>query len=105
MTTGASFPAVSQGASSREVVERINRVMQGKLNAVTTVTLAANVTTTTLTDSRIGANSYLGFSPRSANAAVATGNLWVSAKTKGSATLTHANTATTDRTFDVLVIG
>lgn len=98
-------PVLSISASSREITERVNRLIQGKMNAVTTVTLTAGATTTTLTDARIGAQTYIGFSPTTANAAAALTNLYVSAKATGSATLTHSNTGTTDRTFDVLLIG
>ena len=65
----------------------------------------AGATSTTLTDSRIGGASFIGFSPTTATAATALTALYVSAKAKGSATLTHNNTADTDRTFDVLIVG
>lgn len=100
-----SFPVLPQGASDREVVERINRLLQGKLNAVTTVTLLSGATATTLTDSRIGPDTFIGFTPRTATAALAATVLFVLSKTKGSAVLTHDNTADLDRTFDVLLIG
>jgi hypothetical protein len=89
----------------RKIAETTNLAMQGKVNALLTVTLAANATTTTVTDSRIGANTYFGFQPMTADAAAMLASLYVSAQQKGSATLTHANTATTDRTFNVLLIG
>jgi len=43
--------------------------------------------------------------PTTANAAGALSNLHVSARAQGSATLTHTNTSTTDRTFGVAIIG
>lgn len=82
-----------------------NNLLQGKTNNVIQVTLAANVTTTTVTDKRIGGYTGLFFSPLTANAAGAFSSLYVSAQQNGSATLTHANTATTDRTFNVLIVG
>lgn len=84
---------------------RFTTTQQGKLNCVTTVTLAASTTVTTLTDQRISEDSDIAWSPRSANAAAATTNVYVSSKTKGSAVFTHANAATTDRTYDVSIIG
>jgi len=100
-----TVPVVSKNADARIVIERINRILQGKLNAVTTVTLAASVTSTTLTDSRISAESFIGLTPTTATAAAAMTALRVSAKTSGSATLTHNSTADLDRTYDVLIIG
>lgn len=100
-----SFPTLGPNADTRSIVERINMLLAGKMNAVTTVTLAAGAATTTLTDSRIGGQSIILLSPRTASAAAAMAAVYVSAKAKGSATLTHGNTADVDRTFDVLIIG
>jgi pyrroline-5-carboxylate reductase len=89
----------------KRLYDVIRGIQAGKLNCTTTVTLAANVTTTTLTDARIGAASVILFMPTTSNAAGAMTNLYVSARAEGSATLTHSNTATTDRTFDVVILG
>jgi len=89
----------------RRCYDVIRGVQAGKLNCTTTVTLAAGATTTTLTDARIGAASWIGFMPTTAHAAAALGGLYVSARAQGSATLTHANTADVDKTFGVLIIG
>jgi LDH2 family malate/lactate/ureidoglycolate dehydrogenase len=89
----------------KRVHDVIRGIQAGKLNATTTVTLTENVTTTTLTDARIGAASVILFMPTTSNAAGAMTNLYVSARAQGSATLTHSNTATTDRTFDVVILG
>ncbi len=97
-------PVLPVGADNRSIVERVNAALAGRLNTVTSVTLTAGATSTTLTDPRISAVSYLGLTPLSATAAAAT-SLYVSARTKGAATLTHNNTADTDRTFSVLIIG
>lgn len=83
----------------------IRGVLAGKVNCTTTVTLAAGTTTTTLADPRIGAESVILFMPTTANAAGATANLHVSARSQGAATLTHSNSATTDRIFGVAIIG
>lgn len=98
-----SNPDVKQ--QLRNIAQALNQMLTGKLNAVTQITLTASSTTTQLIDQRIGANTFIGFSPRSANAAAAVTGLYVSQKVNGQATLTHASTATTDRTFDVLLIG
>lgn len=94
------------GAEHRKKIARLsNLLLQGKLNSVIQVTLTANAATTTVTDKRIGANTWIGFSPLTANAAAAQSGLYVSSQTNGSATLTHANNAQSDRTFNVLLIG
>lgn len=108
MTTGYQSPPdlmSNEQEHRRQLAQALRNVMQGKLNAVLKVTLTANATTTTVTDDRIGANTGIFFSPLTANAAGAISGLYVSAQQKGQATLTHANTATTDRTFNALLIG
>jgi hypothetical protein len=89
----------------RKIAQTANLAMQGKLNAVAQITLTPSSTTTTLTDARIGATTGIFFSALSANAAAALSSLYVSAQKNGQATLTHASTATVDRTFNVLLIG
>jgi hypothetical protein len=89
----------------------VNSLLQGKINAVSTVTLTANVATTTMTDARISSRSFISFQPTTANAAAALATLYTSGQTGGTGTVTgsvvinHANNAQTDRTFNVLIIG
>ena len=89
----------------RQLAQAVALVMAGKMNATAQITLTPNATTTTLIDSRIGANTWIGFSPLTADAAGALGALYVSAQVNGQATLTHASMASTDRTFNLLLIG
>lgn len=91
----------------RKIAEATNRALGGKLNATLGVTLAANAATTTVSDPRISAASFIGFCPLHADAAaeLAGGTLYVSAQTSGELTLAHANDASTDRAFRLLVIG
>lgn len=108
MTTGAVFRRLApDGASPREIAEVVNGALAGKLNALADLTLTANVASTTLTDSRIGATSYIDFMPTTANAGaeIGAGTLYVSSRTKGSAVVTHGNNAQADRTYRVLIIG
>ena len=94
------------GATPRETSEVVNNLIEGKSNNTGTVTLAsASATTTTLTDERIGYDSIILFMPTTANAASAYGGLYVSAKTSGSATLTHAANILTDKTYGYIVVG
>lgn len=103
----SGFPTLPQGADIRRIVEVVQRLLQGKMNATTTLTLTANAGSTTLTDARIGGSSHIGWTPLTANASaeVGAGTIYVSARVKGSATIAHANNAQTDRDFSVLIIG
>ena len=94
------------GALPREISEVVNNLVEGKSNNTGTVTLAtASATTTTLTDERIGYDSVIVFMPTTANAASAMTNLYVSAKTQGSATLTHSANTSTNKTYSYIVVG
>ena len=91
----------------RRIASVVNGLLQGKSLNVGTVTLTDNAGTTTLTDARIGANTFIGFMPTTANASaeIGAGTLYVSARADGSATLTHANNSQTDRSFVYLIVG
>ena len=91
----------------RQLANAINQISEGRSNAFGTVTLTANQATTTLTDERIGTDSTVSFTPTTANAAaeLGAGTMYVSAKTGGSLTITHANNAQADRTFDYAIQG
>lgn len=82
----------------------INRVLVGGLNNGGSITFTASATTTAVTDQRVHANSDIALIPTTANAASATGH-YVSAKSQGSFTVTHANDPSTDRTFAYRVFG
>lgn len=104
------YPLAPQSMSNdvehrRKIAQTANLAIGGKLNATLLVTLAANVATTTVTDERIGATTFFGFQPKTANAAGALSGLYVSSQANGTATLTHSNNAQSDRTFNVLLIG
>lgn len=97
---------LNDGAQHRRFLARaINLLLGGKMNAGVDVTLTASATSTTLTDPRIGANSFIGFMPQTASAATALADLYVSGRTNGSATLTHASNSASDQTFRALIIG
>lgn len=89
----------------RQIARVANTATGGKLNAVTQVTLAVGATTTTLTDARIGASTFISFQPLTADAAGALAGLYVSSQQKGQATISHASASSIDRTFNVLLIG
>ena len=87
----------------RKIAEAANQALNGKLNSTGSITYTISSATTTLTDSRIGPNSFIGFMPTTANALA--DMPYVTGRTNGSATLNHANNAQADRTFAYLVIG
>ena len=92
----------------RQIERRLNLLLQGKLNAVLDVTLAANAASTPVTDARIG--FYAAVVPAmamTANAAreLASGNLYVTALQTGACVVNHSNNAQTDRTIRFLIVG
>lgn len=91
--------------SLARIVRSIRDLYEGRSNAVGTLTLAAGTTTTTVQFINCSISSKVFLSPTTANAATAVGTTYVSSKGAGSFTLTHANNAQTDRTFDYVCIG
>lgn len=85
----------------RNLAMLVRQLLFGKTNAVGDITLTINVASSTLTDERIGADSHITFMPTTANARTELygDTMHVSARAKGSATITHANNAETDRDF------
>ena len=93
----------------RKMIHVVKGIMQGKTNNSDTFTLTANSTTTTLTFAagRLGEDTVILWQPTTSNAAGAIASLYESSRDVGSntITLTHANTATTNRTFRYALIG
>lgn len=102
MTIQALMP---QSATTLQIVTTTNELLKGRGNNVGSVTLIASVTTTTISDIRIKQTMTAVLIPRTANAAAALTNVYISAVADGSITLTHSNTATIDRTFDYILHG
>ncbi len=93
----------------KKIILAIQQLAAGRSNAVGTVTLTANVATTTVSTAN-GAITQKGlvapgstpiFTPKTANAAAEVGNgtMYVSAVGIDTFTITHANNAQTDRIF------
>lgn len=96
------------GATLRDAVTALNELAAGRSNATDTVTLTANVTTTTYTGPNVNENASVFLSPRTANAAGALATTYASiSRVAGvnTVTITHANAATTDRTFSIAILG
>lgn len=103
--TSSAYKGLPRSAPTEAIVDAINQLMLGRLNARTDVTLSTG-TTTTLTDSRIGPGSYIGMMPQTASAMKAlTTGFYINSRTKGSASITHTSFTNTDQTFTALIIG
>lgn len=103
--TPTGFPGIARDQPLSFVIDEVNRIRIGRINATIDITLTANATTTTLTDPRLSAKSYVDFMPQTANAATAKANIYVTGRKKGSCTLNHSSSANTDQTFTCLIIG
>lgn len=109
-----SLPSTERPADLRrkldEAIEAINRLGMGHIGSIIEVTLEASQATTTVTHPAIGYTSTFLWDPLTANAqSELTGTgVPLAAKTArliGSATFTHANSAQSDRTFRVTILG
>ena len=91
----------------RKIVLALQQLAAGRSNAVGSVTLATGASTTMVTTPNCAAGSTPILTPASAAAATELGNgtIYVSAVTNGAFTITHANSATTGRTFLYAVLG
>jgi len=96
----AYVPGITE-TDLKKIVLALQQLAAGRSNAVGTVTLATGAATTVVTDKNCAAGSTPLLTPVTANAATEVGNgtIYVSAVANGSFTLTHANSATTARTF------
>jgi len=102
----------SQGATNpRDVASAINQLIRGRSNAVILVTLTAGVTSTVVTAAtalNLNESAYAFPCPLTANAAAAMATTYaVITRVSGQLrlTVTHANAATTDRSFAYLICG
>jgi hypothetical protein len=91
----------------KKIVLALQQIGAGRSNAVGTVTLATSSATTTVTDSNCASGSTPILVPTTANAATEMGNgtMYVSTVSNGSFVITHANSATTGRTFLYALLG
>jgi hypothetical protein len=96
---------LSRVSTTDQIVNAINAILRGRSNATGSVTFTASVTSTTITDPRISADSVILLVPQTANAAGAVATTYQGVTANGSAVIQHANTGTTDRTFRYVVCG
>ena len=94
---------------SRIIVEAIQRLLDGKIKAIGTITLTINVASTTLSDIRIGRDTIVALFATTANAAaeIGAGTLYQTYPNANveAAVLNHANNAQADRTFAYALLG
>lgn len=96
---------VPEAAHRTQIATTVNELLKGRANNVGEVTLTASVTSTDVVDTRIRSQMKVFLSPRTANAAAALTNVYISSVDDGGFTLTHSSTASTDRTFDYVFHG
>jgi hypothetical protein len=94
----------------KKIVLAVQQLGAGRSNATGTVTLTISVATTTVTPTQSGmiaVGSTVILTPITANAATEVGNgtMYVSTVGKDTFTITHANAATTGRTFLYAILG
>jgi hypothetical protein len=96
----AYIPGITE-TDLKKIVLAIQQLAAGRSNAVGAATLAPGAATTVVTDKNCSAGSTPLLTPTTANAAIEIGNgtLYVSVVANGSFTISHANSATTGRTF------
>ena len=96
---------LTQEQQLQRIAESINGLIDGKLDVTGTFTLEDGETETVVMDNRFESNMVPHWTPTTANAATAMTSLFLSARDKGSFTLTHDNTADTDRTYLYVRLG
>lgn len=87
------------------IARAVNLLLKGKVNAVTTLTLNVSATSTTLTDDRVGPASHIALTPLTSSATALDIAPYVSARGKGSATISHGSSPASDLNFSVLILG
>ncbi|TFV71667.1 hypothetical protein E4K64_25395 [Bradyrhizobium frederickii] len=101
-----SVPGITE-TDLKKIVLSIQQLASGRSNSVGSVTLTTGAATTTVTDANCSSGSVPILTPTTANAAAEIGNgtMYVSAVVNGSFTITHANSATANRSFKYALHG
>lgn len=105
----AYVPPLSE-TDLKKIILSLQQLAAGRSNAVGTVTLTVSAATTVVTPTQSGMiapGSTVLLTPTTANAATEVGNgtMYVSTVAKDTFTITHANSATTGRTFLYAIVG
>lgn len=83
----------------------IQQLYAGRSNAGGSVTLTPGATSTVVAADNCAAQCAVFLSPKTANAAAALATTFISAVGKQTFTISHANTATADRSFFFVCLG
>ena len=85
----------------------MNDLAKGRSNNKQTVTLTASTVATAVQYANMHQGAAVFFEPTTANAAAeqGAGTMYVSDKTSGAFTITHASNAQTDRAFNYILVG
>lgn len=91
----------------KKLVMSLQQLAAGRSNSVGTFTCTANQATTTVTDANCASGSAILYMPTTANASAEVGNgtIYIGTVSNGSFVVTHANSATTGRTFKYAIHG
>jgi hypothetical protein len=102
------LPPPPRDPDGRRLWEVVAQVRRGKIDAVSTFTLTANAASSVLNFKGLSPQSVVIFDPKTANAATELygGTMYALTANRGNDqwTVTHANNAQADRTFQVLVM-
>lgn len=91
--------SVDEKRQLQRIAESVNGLIDGKLDVTGALTLEAGQTSTVVLDNKFESNMVPVLIPTTANAADALATTYLSARAKGSFTLSHASSADTDLTF------
>jgi hypothetical protein len=107
--TGSGFWISPSETSLFRIVASIRQLMEGRSNAVGTVTLAhdGSATQTTVSAPTCGPNSAVFLFPTTAHAATVVTGTYIAPSdvTSGQFKITHAATSQTDQTFFYVALG
>lgn len=92
-------------ATTREIAEVTNNMLNGKLNCTGNITLNTSGTETTLYNERIGYDSVIILIPRSADSAGETDHVYIKSKAIGSCVIGHRQHGHADCNWDYVIIG
>ena len=88
----------------KSITRTINNILNGKINSISSLTLTANATSTTITDLRCTASSIVTLMPTTSSARTALNTSYITV-TKQSFTINHTSYSDTDMTFNYAILG
>lgn len=104
--TPALYPDYhDQKDAFRRLTHTANQLLNGKSFNKGSFTAAASASSTVVNDPRVGVDSVILWMPLTNNAALLDGTIYISSRGKGTFTVAHENTVSTDQDFEYAVIG